>query len=148
MTLKPELLTFVLDELIPPRPDGRLPGAGALGVGIAVQMILSAMPALEPVLTQGFAALEDIARRHDEQGFVALSRGARIEALRDLDKADAMFLPTLLSLACFGYYSDERVLTVLNGNARPPHPEGYAVEPDDLSLLDGIRSRGKIYRDC
>jgi Gluconate 2-dehydrogenase subunit 3 len=148
MTLKPQLLTLVLDELIPPSPDGRLPGAGTLGVGNAVQTVLSAMPALEPVLAQGFATLEDIARHREEQGFVALPRGARIETLRELEKADALFLPTLLSLACVGYYSDERVLAVLNGNARPPHPEGYAVEPDDLSLLDGIRSRGRIYRDC
>jgi hypothetical protein len=148
MTLDVPLLTMVLDELIPPSSDGRLPGAGTLGVGLVVLHATATTPGLEPLLTQGFAALEGLARRRDEKGFVALSRSARVETLRDLEQADPIFLSTLLMLACVGYYSNESVLTVLNGNARPPHPAGYDLEPDDLSLLDGVRSRGRIYRVC
>ena len=143
-----QLLALVLDELIPPSVDGRMPGAGTLGVGAIVQHAAATTPGLEPLLTQGFAALEDLARRHDEGGFVALAPGARVETLRDLERAEPTFLPTLLTLACVGYYSSERVLTALNGNARPPHPEGYDVEPDDLSRLDAVRARGKLYREC
>ena len=63
--------------------------------------------------------------------------------------ADNKHLPsTLMTLACVGYYSDERVITVLKGDARPPHPLGYEIEADDFSLLDRVRARGKLYREC
>jgi hypothetical protein len=32
--------------------------------------------------------------------------------------------------------------------ARPPHPKGYEMAPHDLSLLDPVRRREKLYRDC
>lgn len=143
-----QLLTLVLDELIPPTADGRLPGAGTLGAGAIVQGAAASTPGLEPLLAQGLAALDDIARRSDPDGFTALSRAARIEALRALETASPVLLPTLLTLACVGYYSNDKVLTALNGNARPPHPQGYTLEPDDLALLEPVRSRGKLYREC
>ncbi len=30
--------------------------------------------------------------------------------------------------------------------ARPPFPDGYEVESDDLTLLDAVRGRPKLYR--
>lgn len=143
-----QLLALVLDELIPPSADGRLPGAGTLGVGAIVQHAAATTPGLDPLLTQGFAALGELARQRDAKGFAALARSTRIEVLRELEQSVPMLLPTLLSLACVGYYASEPVLTALNGNARPPHPEGYDLEPDDLSLLDGVRARGTLFRTC
>jgi hypothetical protein len=40
------------------------------------------------------------------------------------------------------------VLTALGLEARPPHPAGYAIEPNDLSLLDPVRRRAELYRRC
>jgi hypothetical protein len=148
MTMNSELLSLVLDELIPTTSDGRLPGAGTLGVGAVVEHAVAGTPELGQMLAQGFAALEGLAQRRSPDGFGALSRSARVETLRDLEKAAPMFVPTLLTLACVGYYSDARVLTALNGDARPPHPRGYEVEADDFSMLDGVRSRGVLYRNC
>ncbi|HSQ70632.1 MAG TPA: gluconate 2-dehydrogenase subunit 3 family protein [Steroidobacteraceae bacterium] len=142
------LLALVLDALIPPTQDGRLPGAGTLGAGAVVQNAAAATPGLAPLIEQGLEALEDIAGRRDAGGFAALSSGARVEALRELEEASPELLPTLLTFACVSYYSNERVLTALNGNARPPHPEGYDLEPDDRSLLEPVRLRGKLYREC
>jgi hypothetical protein len=143
-----ELLSLVLDELIPPTTDGRLPGAGALGVGAMVPIAAAATPDLEPLLSQGLAALEDVARRSHAAGFAALPRSGRVEALREVEQSAPMFVPTLMTLACVGYYSNERVLTALNGDARPPHPRGYQLEPDDFSSLASVRARGKLYREC
>jgi hypothetical protein len=143
-----QLLALVLDEVIPPADDGRLPGAGTLGAGAIIQHAAAGDPNLGSLLAQGFVSLEEIARRRHPGGFAALSRAGRVEALRELETTSPMLLPTLLTLACVGYYSNEQVLTVLNGNARPPHPRGYDLEPDDLSLLAPVRSRGKIYREC
>ncbi len=143
-----QLLAAVLDELIPPRPDGRLPGAGTLGLGAVVEHAAAGTPEIGQVLTAGFAALERLAQRSDPKGFAALPPGTRVETLRELEKAEPMFVPTLLTLACVGYYSDERVITVIKGDARPPHPLGYELEADDFSLLDRVRARGKLYREC
>ena len=41
-----QLLALVLDELIPPRPDGLLPGAGTLGVGAVVEHAAAGAPEL------------------------------------------------------------------------------------------------------
>ena len=77
MTLNTETLTAALDELIPPSLDRRLPGAGALGVGAVVQQATAATPELEPLLTQGLAALDEYARSRDAADFIALPREAR-----------------------------------------------------------------------
>jgi hypothetical protein len=148
MTLNIQLLSLVLDELIPPRPDGHLPGAGTLGLGAVVQHAAAGTPELEQMLTHGLAALDDVARRVGAEGFDSLSPAARIDALRDIERAEPMFVPTLLTLACVGYYSAEPVVAALKGSARPPHPLGYELESDDLSLLDPVRARGKLYREC
>ncbi len=143
-----QLLAAVLDELIPVRPDGRLSGAGTLGVGAVVEHAAAGTPEIGQVLAAGFAALERLAQVSDPKGFSALSPSKRVETLRDLEKSEPMFLPTLMTLACVGYYSDERVITVIKGDARPPHPKGYELEPDDLSTLESVRARGKLYREC
>lgn len=46
-----------------------------------------------------------------------------------------------------GYYQDEVVLQVLGRPGGPPFPQGHETAPGDLSLLDPVRARGKIYRD-
>jgi Gluconate 2-dehydrogenase subunit 3 len=143
-----QLLALVLDELIPPRPDGRLPGAGTLGAGAVVEHAAAGTPELERMLAHGLAALDDVARRSGAEGFAALSSTARVVALRDIEQAAPMFLSTLLTLACVGYYSAEPVVAALKGSARPPHHLGYELESDDLSLLDPVRARGKLYREC
>ncbi len=45
------------------------------------------------------------------------------------------------------YYRDDRVLLALKQEARPPFPEGYALEQGDWSLLDAVRNRPPLWRD-
>lgn len=148
MTDEKHLLTLILDELIPPSDDGRLPGAGALGVAAEVEAAVKATPALAPVIEGGVSALEGLARARDAGGFVALSRSERAAVLHEIESADPVFVPTLMMLAYVGYYGNDRVVAMLKPDANPPHPRGYEVEPDDAALLDPVRSRGKLYRDC
>ena len=44
------------------------------------------------------------------------------------------------------YYRDDAVMQALEMEARPPHPQGYAVDAGDYTLLDPVRERGAIYR--
>jgi hypothetical protein len=46
-----------------------------------------------------------------------------------------------------GYYQHPRVMSALGLAPRPPHPLGYEMGADDLSLLDPVRRRAKMYRE-
>jgi hypothetical protein len=96
----------------------------------------------------GLAALEEMARRRNPAGFAALAPAEKVETLRELESAAPMFVQTMLTLACVGYYSAEPVLLAHKGDARPPHPRGYDLEPDDWSMLARVRARGRLYREC
>jgi hypothetical protein len=46
------------------------------------------------------------------------------------------------------YYRDDRVMRAIGMEPRPPYPKGFEVEPGDLSLLDPVRARGRIWREA
>lgn len=141
------ILTLVLDELIPASDDGRLPGAGTLGVAADVEAQAGSTPGLAPMIDAGLSTLEDLSRKRDRGGFSALDRDARVAVLHELEAADPAFVPTVLMLAFVGYYGNDRVIAALKPEARSPHPRGYDVEADDPTLLEPVRLRGKLYRD-
>jgi hypothetical protein len=137
-------LASVLDEIIPPSGDGRLPGAGELGL---VRYIEQQASELRPTILQGLSALDEHARGRGAQEFAALSGEDKLEALNELATAQPAFLPGLILHTYAGYYQNDRVLEGLGLEPRPPYPDGYKMEPIDLGLLDAVRRRNKLYRD-
>ena len=137
-------LASVLDEIIPPSGDGRLPGAGEVGL---VRYIEQQAPELRPTIVQGLSALDEHARGRGAREFAALSGEDKLEALNELATAQPAFLPGLILQSYVGYYQNDRVLEGLGLEPRPPYPDGYKMEPTDLGLLDGVRRRTKLYRD-
>lgn len=144
-----EILRLVLDEIIPARTDPNIPGAGSLGAGALVQQVAAATPELATLLTQGLTTVDDIARQKGFDGFAALAQERRVDVLREVEKTQPVFIQTLLTFACLGYYTAEPVLVAIKGDARPPHPQGFNLEHEDPSpLLDRVRARGRLYREC
>jgi hypothetical protein len=142
-------LAGVLDEIIPPSADGRLPGAGELGLADHVEAVLRRAPELRPVVARGLAALDARARGLGARDFAQLPREARVEALNGLSATEPECLPSLVFHAYTGYYQQPRVLEGLGLEPRPPHPKGHALEAGDPSLLEPVRRRGrKLYREC
>lgn len=140
-------LAALLDVLIPTRDDGRLPGAGSLGLAEPVQAALA--PELEPLLAQGLEALDRAARERGAADFVGASRAVRGELLARLAEELPVLVPTLAFLGYRAYYSDPRVLEALGLAPRPPFPEGHLMEPTDFrELLAPMRRRAKLYRDA
>ena len=143
-----DALAAALDLLIPPSADGRLPGAGELGLARYVEELLAKTPAPRPLLAQGLAALEAAAAGRGARGFAELPRDAQ-RALLDAHAQTAPgFAPTLLFLVMTGYYREPRVLASLGLEDRPPFPKGHAVAESDFTGLDAVRRRGKLYREC
>ena len=138
-------LSAVLDTLIPPSRERGLPGAGALGLA---QHLRDAVPELSALVDPALAELDARARESDAAGFAALTLEARHAALCELSERQPALLPGLLFQTYRAYYSHPTVLSALGVPPRPPHPEGYEIGADDLSLLENVRSRRKLYRDA
>ncbi len=141
-------LSSVLDEIIPPRSDGRLPGAGGLGLSSYIEHAVQKTPDLGPVIAQGLAALDDLAGRRGAGGFAELPSQDKLEVLNEIATTEPGFLPGLIFHTYAGYYQNGRVVEALGLEPRPPHPEGYEMEPSDLTLLDAVRRRPRMYREC
>jgi hypothetical protein len=101
-----------------------------------------------PVLREELDELERRSGARFARRFAALEQGERKVLVDDLRAQAPSFMNRLAmeTLAC--YYQHERVLAGLGLEARPPYPKGYQVVQGDLSLLDPVRARGKIYRDA
>jgi hypothetical protein len=137
------VLTAVLDEIIPRSDDGRFPGAGEVGVAGHIAAALRTLPDLRSMILQGLADLEHLAYGRYGEDFAVLPRGTKLQLLNE----QAFVLPLTLH-AFVGYYQSERVVTALGLEARPPHPKGYAMPPNDLTMLDAVRRRPQLYREA
>lgn len=141
------VLAGVLDEIIPPSTDGRLPGAGELDLAGFIDQTLRKTPELHAMIRAGLAALDDLARRRTSRDFAALRPPEQRELLNEFASSEHAFPPVLMLHTYAGYYQHPRVVAALGLEPRPPHPKGYEMEPNDLTLLDAVRRRPKLYRD-
>jgi len=136
-------LASVLDEIIPPSTDGRLPGAAEIGLARYIEQAVPKMPELWLMIVQGLAELDDLAATRHGRRFAELSRPERVALLNEQS-----FVLALSLHAYVGYYQHPRVVEALGLDPRPPHPKGYQMEPNNLTLLDAVRRRPKLYREC
>ena len=137
-------LSCILDEIIPPSDDGKLPGAGEIGLSRTIAL---RAPELRPAIVQWISALDELARQRGARCFAELPREARVEVLNEHEGSGSGLLRGLIFHAYVEYYQDGRVAIALGLEARPPFPLGYELEAGDLSLLDRVRRRPKLFRE-
>lgn len=137
-------LDAVLNMIVPPSADGRMPGAAE--VGVLAYLLAEAQDAM-PLLRQELDELDRRSRERYARAYAELEQAERKQQIEAMRAQAPTFMNRLAmeTLAC--YYQHDRVLEGLGREARPPYPKGYQVAPGDLSLLDPVRARGKIYRD-
>lgn len=138
-------LDLVLNLIIPPSADGRMPGGAEVGVP---DYLAAEAPSVLSVLRRELDEIEQQSRKRFARGFAEMESDERKSLVDALRVQDASFLSGLVHelLAC--YYQHDRVLEGLGLEARPPFPKGYQVVQGDLALLAPVRARGKIYRDA
>ena len=124
-----DLLDAVLDTLIPASEDGRMPGAGSLGLADAVRA--QTEPAKD-LVAAGLAAA-------DAAGFADLDLEGRVAVLRELESTQPGFVGTLYMTVLPAYYQHPKALEGLGLEPRPPHPKGSHQEVDELLSLQEIR---------
>jgi len=142
-----DALAALLDEIVPPRPDGRLPGAGALGLAASLLRSVAERPELGAVLAPGLAAYAALLAERGAARPAELAPAERRAFLDALAARAPGLLPTLAFLTYAAYYQDPRVLEALGREPRPPWPKGFTIPPGDLSGLEAVRARGPVYRD-
>ena len=137
-------LDIVLNMIVPPGAEGRMPGAAE--VGVPAYLYAEAPDAL-PELCRELDELERRSRERFARCFVELEKIERTSLIEAMRAREPSFMSRLAHelLAC--YYQHDRVLEGLGLEARPPFPKGYQVVQGDLALLAPVRARGKMYRD-
>lgn len=136
------LLTQVVDTVIPPSSARGMPGAGELGLAEA----LAARAELVDPLEAGLAAVASIALDEHGADFASLDAEGRRGVLERVGEVEPGFFSVVLSQTIIGYYADARVLVALGLEGHPPFPQGYAVAPTDLSILDPVRARAPFFK--
>lgn len=136
-------LEAFLDVVIPPGSDGRMPGAGSVGLAPDVADSVRADAMLGPVVLAGLAAVSAAASERDPAGFPGMTRDARVEVVQSQVGGHPMLMMGLSVHAYRLYYQHPAVLTALGEPGRAPFPEGYLVQPTDPGLMELLRSRAQ-----
>lgn len=137
----PAFMQAVLDLVIPPSGDGRMPGAGALGITADIAARLEADPMFGPSIQSGLQAVREAALARDAGGFARLQPAAQREIVDALAASHPMLMLGVIVHVYQAYYQHPRVLEGLGVPPRPPFPEGYGLEDTDPGLLAALQAR-------
>jgi hypothetical protein len=138
-------LECVLDLIVPPSADGRMPGASE--VGVPAYLLAQCADAL-PILREELDRLDAQAQTLSGQPFAALGSDDRQALIETMRAQEPEFMSRLALETVTCYYQHDRVLAALGREVRSPAPQGFKVISGDLMLLAPVRKRGKMYRDA
>lgn len=131
----------VLDLVIPQSTDRKMPRAGSLGLTVEVAAGIGDDRSLGQAVVAGLRALSDAAFAKHPDGLPGLAPAAQLEVVQDVLATHPMLMTGLARHLYLAYYQHPLVLGALGEPARPPFPEGFAIEPTDAGLLAKLHAR-------
>jgi hypothetical protein len=138
-----DTLDAVLEIIVPKDPLRGLPSAR----DVEVLAYLSAHAAdYWSELERQLHTLDASARRQFALPFAELTVDERMRVAQLLRNSDPAFLRRLALEAVTCYYQDDRVMTAIGLEPRPPAPKGHEVYAGDFSLVKPVLERGPIWR--
>jgi hypothetical protein len=137
------ILRFMVDMMIPAAVE--LPSAADDNIFTA---IVALMTEHAGAIKQGLDAIEASSQKSFGNEFSKLDDAEKTSVINTFRFSQAELVNAIQVYVASSYYQDARVLASLGLQARPPHPGGYAVAATDWSLLEPVRSKGKIYRSA
>ena len=140
---RPKNLDIVLNLIIPPSEDGRLPGAAEYDVW---GYICTVAGGLSQTIRDELDRLDQHAHKKFGKALIVLENSIAQSVVDELRLVEPDFLADLARHTVSFYYQQDRVLEAIGLQARAPHPEGFEVVSGDLSLLDPVRRRASLYR--
>ena len=137
-----ETLQMLLILIIPSSEDGKMPSAAAVGfINYLDNNIQISW------LQEGLLKIIEESQKKYGKAFLDLSNLEQSELIDNLKRSFLKFFNRLTTEAIKCYYQNDTVLDAIGVDARPPFPSGQILEEGDLSLLEAVYLRGKIYRD-
>ena len=135
-------LMALLNLIIPPSEDGKMPGAADVGF-----LTYLHKEDLFPCANEELLFINNVSHEVYNQDFSALSESKQKQLIDKLRNKLSKFLSWLTSQVIHCYYQDDEVLRAIGLAARTPFPEGHFLEEGDLALLEPVYQRGKFYKD-
>ena len=132
------ILAALLNTLIPPGDDGRLPGAGSLDLREFMDNVLN--PDFEGVVQSAIDTLGE--------AFTALSTAEQEARVAELSTTHPDAFSELYLQALAVYYRQDAVLRGIGSGEGPPFPRGNDVADGDMTLLDPVIANPKPYRQA
>ena len=135
-------LTVLLNMIIPPSEDGKMPSAADVGFFTYLQN--------ENLITwirEGLVSIGEESHNNYGQEFSALSGSEQTQLIDKLRRRFFQFFSRVTIEVMQCYYQNDHVLEAIGLEARPPFPRGYPLGEGDITLLEPVYMRGKIYRD-
>lgn len=138
-------LDIVLDLIVPASDDGRFTSAADIDV---LGYVRENESRYLPTLREELDRLDEESQGRFSDPFAALAHTSQQALIDEIRAAEPSFMRGLALQTVTCYYQDDRVMQALGMEARPPYPKGFEVLSGDLSLLDPVRERGRIYREA
>ena len=135
-------LIALLNLIIPPSEDGKMPGAADVGFFAYMHKL-----SLLQWIREGLLSIVEESQNQYGQEFSALSGSEQTQLIDGLRRRHFRFFGSLTTEVIQCYYQHDQVLKLIGLEARAPFPEGYLVDEGDLTLLEPVYERGKLYRD-
>jgi hypothetical protein len=135
-------LNEILNLIIPPSKNRRMPGAANVGFLTYLQIENNTQ-----WIQEGLIKIIEESHKKYENEFSALSSSIKTQLINDLKRKFRQFFNHLTILVMQCYYQHDDVLVAIGQEGRPPFPEGYHVLEGDLILLEPVYLRGKVYRE-
>ena len=136
-----ETLLLLVGHMIPSNSEFDMPGADDPQI---FSDILRSIDRDRAMLSEALCVVNEIAGGR----LADLPRPEQAQRLVDFRGRYPKFTRVLESATARCYYRDDRVMASIGMEVRPSFPLGFVVEQGDWSLLDPVRSRGKIYRNA
>lgn len=132
---------FLLDCIVPQSADGSRPSLADLDFPGA----LASRPGMESFAVLATALEQEGAALH-QRSFGELGDSDKKAIVDRVRKKHLPAFNQLATLALQYYYHHPRVLHAVGAGSTPPFPEGNHVAEGDLTLLEPVYERGRIFR--
>ncbi|MDA0734934.1 MAG: gluconate 2-dehydrogenase subunit 3 family protein [Chloroflexi bacterium] len=135
------LLTSALNRIIP--ADGKMPGAGDLGLIEFVEEAVAPDPKLRRLVNDGLAQIAISASLQSGQEFSELGKDGQNAVLKEVQSQQPAFFDFLLRQCYNGYYTNPQIQDLIGYEL--PAPAEYEYKPFDESLLEPQRQRAPFW---
>jgi hypothetical protein len=135
------MIKAVLNAIIPVDKKLKMPSASELDFNS-----YKIKNRIEKIEIDFLFELTKISNDEFSKNFIDLDENQKIKALNLCKLRKVRVFSAFLKNIFRFYYSDKRVLSLINVGSSPPFPTGNKIEDDDWTMLIPVYERGTIYK--